>query len=107
MRVAKKLLVQLVLDLALDLFVDELVKPQCIYRRGNRKNSGSTAPVINLSQLYATCNSSLQTEMLDTQEYDRFLDRLLKWLTLNIMKARIGLAIIGRTYCKITLEKSI
>ena len=33
----KKLLVQLVLDLALDLFVDELVKPQCIYRRGNRK----------------------------------------------------------------------
>ena len=76
MRVAKKLLVQLVLDLALDLFVDELVKPQCIYRRGNRKNSGSTAPVINLSQLYATCNSSLQTEMLDTQEYDEIFGSL-------------------------------
>ena len=74
----KKLLVQLVLDLALDLFVDELVKPQCIYRRGNRKNSGSTAPVINLSQLYATCNSSLQTEMLDTQEYDEIFGSLFK-----------------------------
>lgn len=76
MRVAKKLLVQLVLDLALDLFVDELVKPQCIYRRGNRKNSGSTAPVINLSQLYATCNSSLQTEMLDTQEFEEIFGSL-------------------------------
>ena len=44
----KKLLVQLVLDLALDLFVDELVKPQCIYRRGNRKMVAQRAPVINL-----------------------------------------------------------